>query len=248
MLIVAVIAGISIGPVGVPPGAIAGTLISHLPWHPAVSVQPIDAAIIWQIRLPRVALGALVGAMLSGGGAAYQGVFRNPLADPYLLGVAAGAGLGATAVIISGASLALLPVAAFAGGVAAVGLTYSLGAAGRVGDAGPRGATGTASILLAGVAVAALLTAAQTYLQQAHTQTLQSVYAWILGGLSDATWSQAGTILPYLAVSVSALLAYRRLLDVLRVGETEAELPASATPALLTYVAVAWTFPCMVGT
>jgi iron complex transport system permease protein len=83
ILIVALIAGVSIGPVSVPLGAIANTLLSHLPWHPAVSVQPIDAAIIWQIRLPRVVLGALVGAMLSGGGAAYQGVFRNPPADPH---------------------------------------------------------------------------------------------------------------------------------------------------------------------
>src|SRR5207245_3062999 len=147
ILLVALVAGVSIGPVGVPVSAIADTLISHLPWHPAVSVPPIDAAIIWQIRLPRVVLGALVGSMLAGGGAAYQGVFRNPLADPYLLGVAAGAGLGATAVIISGGSLALLPVAAFGGGVAAVGLTYSLGAARRrADDTGPRGATGTASI------------------------------------------------------------------------------------------------------
>jgi iron complex transport system permease protein len=153
-------------------------------------------------------------------------VFRNPLADPYLLGVAAGAGLGATAVIITGANPALLPPAAFAGGIGAVALTYSLGAtAGRRADdaaleAG-RGA-GTASILLAGVAVAALLTAAQTYLQQAHSQTLQSVYAWILGGLSGATWNQVWLIIPYVIVASAALLAHRRLLDVLRVGETEA--------------------------
>jgi iron complex transport system permease protein len=224
VLLVALIAGIWIGPVAVPFGAIAGTLAAHLPWHPAVSVPPLDAAIIWQIRLPRVVLGALVGSMLAGGGAAYQGVFRNPLADPYLLGVAAGAGLGATAVIISGGSLALLPVAAFGGGVAAVALTYSLGArAGRHSeDPGTRGAAGTASILLAGIAVAALLTAAQTYLQQAHSQTLQSVYAWILGGLSNATWSQAWLLAPYVLVAAVALLAHRRLLDVLRVGETEA--------------------------
>jgi iron complex transport system permease protein len=242
ILIVALIAGVSIGPVNVPLGAIANTLISHLPWHPAISVQPIDAAIIWQIRLPRVVLGALVGAMLSGGGAAYQGVFRNPLADPYLLGVAAGAGLGATAVIISGGSLALLPVAAFGGGVAAVGLTYSLGVAGRRSDdAGPRGATGTASILLAGVAVAAMLTAAQTYLQQAHTQTLQSVYAWILGGLSNATWGQAWMILPYVAISGLILLAYRRLLDVLRVGEAEAGTLGVNVPRVRLIVVVAAT-------
>ena len=122
-----------------PLSAIASSLAAHLPWHPAVAVPPIDSAIIWQIRLPRVVLGALVGSMLAGGGAAYQGVFRNPLADPYLLGVAAGAGLGATAVIISGASPALLPAAAFGGAAGAVALTYSLGAgAGRAGEeAGP---------------------------------------------------------------------------------------------------------------
>jgi iron complex transport system permease protein len=224
LLAIALAAGVATGPVAVPFGAIAGTLAGHLPWHPAVSVPPLYTAIIWQIRLPRVLLGALVGAMLAGGGAAYQGVFRNPLADPYLLGVAAGAGLGATAVIITGGSPALLPAAAFGGAVGAVGLTYSLGAgAGRRGEDAPsRGAVGTASILLAGVAVAALLTAAQTYLQQAHTQALQSIYSWILGGLSGATWSQVRLIIPYVVVAAAVLLAHRRLLDVLRVGETEA--------------------------
>ena len=224
IMVVALLAGVSIGPAAMPLSAIAGSLAAHLPWHPAVAVSPIDSAIIWQLRLPRVVLGALVGSMLAGGGAAYQGVFRNPLADPYLLGVAAGAGLGATAVIISGASPALLPVAAFGGAAGAVALTYSLGAgAGRAGeDAGPSRTAGTASILLAGVAVAALLTAAQTYLQQSHAQTLQSIYSWILGGLSGATWSQVWLIVPYVAVSAVTLLAHRRLLDVLRVGETEA--------------------------
>jgi len=219
LLVVALVAGTSIGPADVPFSAILGTLAQHLPWHPAVSVSAINAAIVWQIRLPRVVLGAMVGAMLSGGGAAYQGVFRNPLADPYLLGVAAGAGLGATVVIVSGGSPALQPVAAFTGGVGAVALTYSLGAStGRR----ARATAGTASILLAGIAVAALLTAGQTYLQQQHSQTLQSVYAWILGGLSGATWSQVGLILPYVLTSAAVLLAHRRLLDVLRVGEAEA--------------------------
>jgi iron complex transport system permease protein len=178
--------------------------------------------IVWQIRLPRVVLGVLVGSMLAGGGAAYQGVFRNPLADPYLLGVAAGAGLGATIVVVSGGNLALTPPAAFAGAVAAVALTYLLGAqAGRSTDS-PMLSGGTSSILLAGIAVAAMLTAIQTYLQQQHTQTLAYVYAWILGGLSAATWSDVWMILPYLLVAALALLAHRRLLDVLRVGESEA--------------------------
>jgi iron complex transport system permease protein len=240
LLVVALIAGTSIGPADVPFGAIMAAVVDRLPWHPAMSVSPLNSDIIWKIRLPRVVLGAIVGAMLSGGGAAYQGVFRNPLADPYLLGVAAGAGLGATIVIVSGGSPTLLPLAAFAGGSGAVALTYSLGAgpgrkgvrlrrsgrqSGKVGNertAVSPGRGNTASILLAGIAVTALLTAAQTYLQQQHSQTLQSVYAWILGGLSGATWSEVGLILPYVAISAAVLFAHRRLLDVLRVGEAEA--------------------------
>ena len=243
VLVIAMAAGVAVGPVAVPFGAIADTLARHLPWHPDVPVPRLDSAIIWQIRMPRVLLGALVGAMLAGGGAAYQGVFRNPLADPYLLGVAAGAGLGATAVIITGGSPTLLPAAAFGGAVGAVGLTYSLGAgAGPRGeDAANRGAVGTASILLAGVAVAALLTAAQTYLQQAHTQALQSIYSWILGGLSGATWSQVQLIIPYVLVAAAVLLAHRRLLDVLRVGETEAGTLGVNVPRLRLVVVIAAT-------
>jgi iron complex transport system permease protein len=243
LLVVAVLAGISLGPAAVPLGQVLASIAAHLPWHPPVQVPPADAAIVWQIRLPRVLLGGLVGAMLASAGAAYQGVFRNPLADPYLLGVAAGAGLGATAVIITGTREALLPVASFAGAVAAVALTYALGGVGlrRAGD-DPAGAggTGTASILLAGIAVAALLTAAQTYLQQQHSQDLQLVYAWILGGLSAATWSQVTLVLPYAAVTAAALLAHRRLLDVLRVGETEAgSLGIDVARLRLTVVAAA---------
>jgi iron complex transport system permease protein len=222
--VVAVLVGVSVGPAGLSLPAIGEALLAKLPFHPAVNVSPAATAIIWQIRLPRVILGAIVGAMLAGGGAAYQGVFRNPLADPYLLGVAAGGGLGATAIIITGASPQLLPPAAFAGAVVAVAVTYILGtgrtATGGRSAAGTGGAT--ASIVLAGVAVAALLTAIQTYMQQQHAQTLQAVYSWILGGLSVATWSDVTLILPYVAVAAAALLAHRRLLDVLRVGETEA--------------------------
>jgi iron complex transport system permease protein len=222
LLVIAVLAGIAVGPAALSLPQVLQALATHLPWHPHVTVTPLNTAIVWQIRLPRVMLGALVGSMLAGGGAAYQGIFRNPLADPYLLGAAAGAGLGATIVVVSGANMALTPPAAFAGAVGAVTLTYLLGArTGRGGDT-PAAGSGTASILLAGVAVAALLTAFQTYLQQQHTQTLAYVYAWILGGLSASTWSDIWLILPYVAVSAITLLAHRRLLDVLRVGEVEA--------------------------
>ena len=218
----ALVLGLYIGPAGLSLATVADALVSKLPWHPAVSVPPVDAAIVWQIRAPRVVLAALVGAMLSGGGAAYQGVFRNPLADPYLLGVAAGAGLAATIAVVAGASPGALPPAAFAGGAGAVAMTYVLGSgAGRHRDSPALGGA-TTSIVLAGVAVAALLTAIQTYLLQQHTQVLQQVYSWVLGELSLASWSNVTTILPYVAVSTVLLLAHRRLLDVLRVGEAEA--------------------------
>ena len=221
-LVVALVVGVSVGPAGLSLTTVGEALLVRLPWHPALSVPPIDTAIVWQIRLPRVILGALVGAMLAGGGAAYQGVFRNPLADPYLLGVAAGAGLGATLIIVGGGSTHLLPAAAFTGAVGAVTVTYVLGSgAGRGGE--PTGIGGsTASIVLAGVAVAALLTALQEYLQQQHTQELQQIYTWILGSLSLASWSDIALILPYVVIAAALLLAHRRLLDVLRVGEAEA--------------------------
>jgi iron complex transport system permease protein len=221
-LLIALIVGVSVGPADLSPSLVGQALLARLPWHPALSVPPIDSAIVWQIRVPRVLLGALVGAMLAGGGAAYQGVFRNPLADPYLLGVAAGGGLGATLIIVNNASIGLLPPAAFAGAVAAAAITYALGSgAGRGGESPGIGGR-TASIVLAGVAVAALLTAIQEYLQQQHSQTLPEIYSWILGELSLASWSDIAVILPYVVVSAGLLIAHRRLLDVLRVGEAEA--------------------------
>jgi len=234
-LVGAVALGVSMGPADLSFVATLRVLLSHVPLlHFHSGVSRIDADVLWQIRLPRVVLGGLVGAMLAGGGAAFQGVFRNPLADPYLLGVAAGAGLGATAVIVAGSQLSeLLPLAAFAGAVGAVTLTYVVGA-----TVGRQGAT--VSIVLAGVAVAALLTAIQTFLQQQHAQDLQSVYAWILGSLTVATWSDVVLILPYVALSAVVLLAHRRLLDVLRVGQDEADsLGVRSSRVRITIVAAA---------
>lgn len=234
-LIGALLLGVSFGPANVSFSSALRVLASHIPFlHFHSGVSRIDADILWQIRLPRVVLGGLVGAMLAGGGAAFQGVFRNPLADPYLLGVAAGAGLGATVVIVSGPQLSqLLPLAAFGGAVSAVTLTYLVGA-----TVGRQGAT--ASIVLAGVAVAALLTAIQTYLQQQHAEDLRAVYGWILGSLTAATWSDVVLILPYVAISAVVLVAHRRLLDVLRVGEDEADsLGVRSSRVRITVVAAA---------
>jgi iron complex transport system permease protein len=156
------------------------------------------------------------------GRAAYQGVFRNPLADPYLLGVAAGAGLGATVVIVSGGPSQALPTAAFVGAVVAVASTYALGATARWDTEVGLTGMGNTSIVLAGVAVAALLTATQTYLMQQNLRQVETVYGWILGQLTFASWSDVRTVAPYAFVAATALLALSNRLDVLRVGEEEA--------------------------
>ena len=205
------------GPVAVSPAQVFGTLLAHVPLlHFHTGTPAIDQAIVWQLRAPRVVLAGMVGAMLAAGGASYQGLFRNPLADPYLLGVAAGAGLGATVEIVYGGdSSTFLPIFAFVGGSMAVAATYLIGVAGG------RRAWGR-SIVLAGVAVAALLTAIQTYLQQRDQEQIRQIYNWILGSFSVASWSDVRLILPYVVLSGAVLLAHRRMLDVLRVGEEEA--------------------------
>jgi len=214
-LVAALLGGLALGPAGIPPGAIAGDLVARLPWTDFGSpLSALDDAVLWELRAPRVVLGALVGATLALAGGAYQAVFRNPLADPYLLGAAAGAGLGATIAIVYAGSVPL-PPAAFAGATAAVGGAYLLGRS--VG-----GGRSTATLILAGVAMAAFLTALQTLLLQQDTENVRAVYAWLLGRLSTSGWADVLLVLPYAAVSVVAVLAHRRVLDALRVGDDEA--------------------------
>lgn len=220
-LAAAVVVSASSGAAGLPLGGVLSEIVSAIP---GIDVGPgLDdrqAAILWKIRLPRVVLGALVGSMLALSGAAYQGVFRNPLADPYLLGVAAGAGLGATLAITygpdsSGWPIDALPLFAFVGAVAGVVLAWIVGQSASAGRS-------TATLILAGVAVAAFLTAIQTFVQQRESESLREVYGWILGRLSTAGWREVLLVLPYIAVSTTVILLHRRLLDVLSVGDDEA--------------------------
>jgi iron complex transport system permease protein len=178
-----------------------------------------DAAILSNLRLPRVVVAGLVGASLSASGAAYQGVFRNPLADPYLLGAAAGAGLGATIAVAFGPETAFavtVPFAAFVGAIVGVGLAYLLGRS----SLGGRSAT---SLVLGGIAVASFLTALQTFIQQQRAETLRQVYSWILGRLGTSGWDDVRIALPSVLVALTTLWTVRRLLDVIEVGDLEAE-------------------------
>jgi iron complex transport system permease protein len=219
-LVVALGVGLAVGPVHIGLGAIVRSVLSYLPGlHIHQPLAGIDHDIVWQIRAPRVALAALVGGMLAVAGASYQGVFRNPLADPYLLGVAGGAGLGATLAIVYSVTAAAgrwsVPLASFVGAIGAVALTYALGR-----SAGAARTTG--ALVLAGVTVATFTAAVQTFVQQRHTDVLQNVYSWLLGGFSTSTWSDVALCAPYIALSSVVLLLHRRVLDVLSLGDDEA--------------------------
>jgi iron complex transport system permease protein len=222
LAIASVLLGAMVGPAGPSWWRVPLALLDHLPLVSIDSgVTPREWTIIWDIRMPRVVLAALVGSMLSLSGASYQGVFRNPLVDPYLLGVAAGAGLGATLVFTlnrTGSSTWIidpLPLSAFAGGLLAVLVTYVVGTA----FGGQKSAS---TLVLAGVAVTALATAVQTFVLQRHTDVVRQVYSWILGRLSSATWGDVRLVLPYVVVSSVVLFLHRRLLDIMRVGDDEA--------------------------
>ena len=237
-LVGALLVGLGVGPVAISVTAIVESALSHLPFlHVHNPLNALQDAVLWQIRAPRVVLAAIVGGMLAVAGSSYQGAFHNPLADPYLLGVAAGAGLGATLAIAYGHvghSGQLLPLSAFVGGLAAVAATYVLGrSAGSVRMAG--------SFVLAGVTVTLFLTAVQTFVQQQHSNTLRDVYAWILGGFSTANWSQVEVAAPYVAVSSLAIVLHRRLLDVLSVGDEEATSLGVDVPRLRLVLVVAAT-------
>jgi iron complex transport system permease protein len=196
----------------------------------------VDPAILWQIRAPEVALAALVGGMLAIAGASYQGAFRNPLCDPYLLGVAGGAGLGATLAIVYASTAGeswTVPLASFVGAIGAVVVTYALGRS--------VGATYmTGALVLAGVTMATFTAALQTFIQQRHPEKLQSIESWLIGGFSTATWHDVWICAPYIAVSSAVLFFHRRVLDVLSLGDDEASsLGISVGRARLTIVVAA---------
>lgn len=212
--------GVLVGPVHIGLGTIVQTLLAPIPWlGSGATVDPGQASILWALRIPRVVLGAIVGGMLATAGAAYQGVFRNPLADPYLLGAAAGANLGATLAIAfaPGSGLLgvnLIPISAFVGAAAAVAGAYVLGRT-------VTGLRNTIGLILAGVAIAAFLNAIQTYIQQSQTSSIRQVYSWILGRLVTAGWDGVLLVLPYVALSVIVIFLHRRLLDALSLGDDE---------------------------
>ncbi|MCL3883379.1 iron ABC transporter permease [Marivita sp. GX14005] len=190
------------------------------------ALSVVDRTILWDIRLPRTLMGALVGAALAVSGAVMQGLFRNPLADPGIVGVSAGAGLGAIAAIVLGASLLpaavmaalgayLVPLAAFAGGWLSTIVLY------RVSTRGGR--TSVATMLLAGIALGALAGAVSGLLvYAADDQQLRDLTFWGLGSLAGATWAKLLAAAPIIALALVGAPLLARGLNALALGEAAA--------------------------
>ncbi len=230
-------------------GVIVESFDAALPFTFESNLADQQVSIVRNLRLPRVTLGLLVGSSLAVSGATFQGIFRNPLADPYLLGVAAGGGLGATIAFTNGLGDGIgafdpVQIFAFAGALSAVFLAWIMGSAAvtRSSNSGLLSNTSRSAttLVLAGVAIASFYSALQTYLQQRNTQDLRQVYNWLLGGLNTSGWDEVSLLFPVALISIAILASTGRILDVLAVGDEEATmLGMSVTRTRLFLIVVA---------
>ena len=203
ILITAIILGVAIGSVPIPPRIITDLLLDRL--HITnITIEDISkySTILFDIRMPRVALMALTGAALATAGATYQGLFRNPLADPYLVGVASGAGLGATIAITTNLNanplgISIITMAAFAGGIITVGIVVL---AARVAKTTP-----VTTMLLAGIAIGSFATAATTLLMLRRPDGLQRAFNWMLGAYLGGGWIPVKIMIPYMVLGLSLI-------------------------------------------
>jgi iron complex transport system permease protein len=221
VLLGAVMLSIAVGSVFISPVAffkVAWAGITHRPME-SDRLQTF-AVIIGQLRLPRTFLMLLVGAALGGSGASFQGLFRNPLADPYLIGVASGAGLGAVAAIALGLSASLLgmfaiPVASFLGAVLTIIIVYELA---RIGRTVP-----ITNLILSGVAVSAFATALTSFLMLNAGGDLRRALVWLLGGSTLSGWLPVLAALPYILLGLTVQLAMAHPLNVVQFGDEQAQ-------------------------
>lgn len=221
ILITAIILGVAIGSVPIPPRIITDLLLDRL--HITnITIEDISkySTILFDIRMPRVALMALTGAALATAGATYQGLFRNPLADPYLVGVASGAGLGATIAITTNLNanplgISIITMAAFAGGIITVGIVVL---AARVAKTTP-----VTTMLLAGIAIGSFATAATTLLMLRRPDGLQRAFNWMLGAYLGGGWIPVKIMIPYMVLGCLLIFTNARALNVFQLGEEQAQ-------------------------
>lgn len=218
LLLAALLVSANVGAVRINPLQTLAIMAHHADIHLDVAFSRQQDAVLWAIRLPRIVMAGLVGMGLALAGAVLQGVFRNPLAEPGLIGVSSGAALGAVVAIIAGFTVLgplSLPVAAFAGGAVATLAVYRFAHYG--------GRTEVVTLILAGIALNAISGAATgLVISVANERQLRTVVFWTLGSLSSATWTSVLAILPFMVVGAVILPRYGRTLNLLVLGEREA--------------------------
>ena len=212
--------GVALGSVAIPPLTVLKLLLAQLPFAHIDADWPASyESIILQIRLPRVFLVALTGASLAVSGGTYQGLFRNALADPYLIGVASGAGLGAISAVAfewdrSALGSYMIPLASFAGALLTVLLVYGLSRVGR--------STPSTTLILAGVAIGTLATSLATFIMLSGNSQAVRVLSFLLGGYGGGGWDSVVAILPFAVFGFIVMLAYARPLNILLFDEDQA--------------------------
>lgn len=211
-LAITLLLSLAIGSVFIPPADLWRTVSG-------ASSSDIFRTILWNIRLPRTALIALVGAALAGSGAAYQGLFRNPLADPYLIGVASGAGLGAIIAMsiqwpYTTLGLLAIPLAAFITSLLTVYIVYTIAHIG--------GSVPTTNLILAGVAVSSFAVSLTSFLMLRSTGEVRRAIGWLLGGVSLVSWDATLALIPYLALGLTTLVLTGYALNLLQFGDDQA--------------------------
>jgi iron complex transport system permease protein len=219
-LLIMLVLNAATGPVSIQPLTVAKAILSKL--HALQIVQDWPAAvnvILFDIRLPHTALIAITGMALGGSGAAYQGLFRNPLADPYIIGVASGAGLGAVMAMAAQwpttvLGMATIPAAAFVGATLTVFVVYSIARVGRT--------TPVTTLILAGVALGTFSSALTSLIMLTSTEQLHRAIAWLLGGFALGGWGPVLASAPYLFIGMAALVLMGRPLNVLQFGDEQA--------------------------
>ncbi|MEX2237728.1 MAG: iron ABC transporter permease [Dehalococcoidia bacterium] len=216
---ICILVSLSQGAADIPTWKVVRILIAalHLPIEQDWTAT--EETILLQVRLPRILMAATVGSTLAISGGAYQGVFRNPLADPYLIGAAAGAALGATIAIVSPLDVRYYPFSpvtafAFAGALGASFLSLLL--------ARTRGPAPAVTLILAGVAVSSFCTAVTSLLMLRSEDDTRIVLSWVLGGFNLASWDKMWLLLPYVVPAAALLLLHGRLLNALQLPEDEA--------------------------
>lgn len=210
----------AVGPVSIPLRDLLRMLAARLPGAMIVADWPETfATILYQIRLPNTVLIAITGMALGGSGAAFQGLFRNPLADPYIIGVASGAGLGAVLAMAARwpadlLGMAAVPAAAFLGALITVAIVYAIAQVGRT--------TPVTTLILAGVALSSFATAMTSMIMLLSTQELHRAVNWMVGGFALGGWEPVFASLPYLLIGLLVLLSLGRPLNVLQFGDDQA--------------------------